>query len=293
MNTLLHMHSFSEYTIYPKQQQPHIYNINTTLDQHYCDGDSTCTWDITFNAAFILKSVTLAEDANTDEFTARLDARICTDTAASINVQDVSILNMQPLVINLACSAKLETAADDAGKYPDEYAVVFRAVDQLHKHLATHVADMQPVPAFPAPVRSDVVMYCVEKFMKTFLEMNTQYGGGACTFAGTAMTVRHIFTKSNTRRSQRASHMDALVPVELECVDVLGKHIKLEEVGRTQDCIRYVANHGSLAELLRTQLTASESTSLRDFHRIILNTFRCFVDAVVAAVISTQTPKTT
>lgn len=244
----------------------HIYNINTTLDQHYCDGDSTCTWDITFNAAFILKSVTLAEDANTDEFTARLDARICTDTAASINVQDVSILNMQPLVINLACSAKLETAADDAGKYPDEYAVVFRAVDQLHKHLATHVADMQPVPAFPTPVRSEIVMYCVEKFMKTFLEMNTQYGDGACTF-----------TKSSTRRSQRASHMDALVPVELECVDVLGKHIKLEEVGRTQDCIRYVANHGSLAELLRIQLTASESTSLRDFSRIILNTFRCFV----------------
>lgn len=289
MAKLLHVHSSTKLSIRTRRPTTHTHDINATLDQHFCDGDNICTWDIVFNAAFTLHNVHLAEDADINEFVARIDARVSNDTAACINIDDVSILSINPLVANFTCTTKLVTPARDDGKYPNDTTAAYMAVHQLHTHLTTHIADMQPVPAFPLPC-SDVARDYVEKYMKTYFEVSAEYGDGMMLFDCTALTMRHIFLKSNTRQAFKGLHLAALVPLELDYVDVLGKRINLIEEGRVQNRIKYKARPDDVINLIQAQQATRGTSSVREFSRIAENTFNCFKDAVITKI-TTQQPQ--
>ncbi len=287
MVKLLHIHSSTKLSIYARRPTTHTYNIDATLDQHFCDGDSTCTWDVVFNAAFTLHSVHLAEDADINEFVARIDARVSNDTSARINIDDVSMLSINPLVANFTCTTKLVTPARDDGKYPSDTTAAYMAVQQLHTHLMTHIADMQPVPAFPLP-GSDVARDYVEKYMKTYFDISAEYGDGMMLFDCSALTMRHIFLKSNTRQAYKGLHLATLVPLELDYVDVLGKRINLIEEGRAQNRIRYSAHHTDVINLIQAQQATRGTSSVREFSRIAENTFNCFKDAIITKITTQQ-----
>lgn len=284
MDGMRHTYIYDKFIIRARHPTPGIHDIDASVTWQYCVDDfGRDTQNINITAAFrcIGDAATLEHDFGT---------RVCNNTGQSnMHILGARAVEGDPMAISVWCIFTGTPERDDTGELPGSVDAVYDALGLLYQHVCQRVADMQPQPAYPArdsdDRECDVDMRCT----KALLDFSTHEDNGRYIFDCSSRVEDYVFPQQRRHYTTHAVSMSAVLPVQLESVDVRGVNIRLT-AGTVSDngnneYRRYIANIDDMHALIRNDLDDDiDDASPDDYHDAVESTFTDFVCAMKTAL---------